>query len=128
MTQKSSEFFFFALQLSIRASLDKNRNEWKMGLRGGQLCVLYACDIFALTLSSTRAGRSDLSRKCLVALLFATHTYGPGTEEKYQYSVRNTNALCCMVLGYKQACVHLCRGSLGISCVYTHTKTRYLTI
>lgn len=43
--------------------------------RGGQLCVLYVCDIFALTLPSACAVRSDLPRKCLVALLLATHTH-----------------------------------------------------
>jgi len=49
-----------------------------MGLRGGQLCVLYMRDIFALTLPSACAASSDLPRKCLVALLFATHTLALG--------------------------------------------------
>lgn len=83
------------------------------------MCVLYVCDIFALTLPSACAVRSDLPRKCLVALLLATHTLallasGLCTEEKGQDSVKNTNALCYMVHGFKQALVHLHRGSLDI--------------
>lgn len=97
-----------------------------MGLRGGQLCVLYACDIFALTLPSARAARSDLLGKCLVALLFATHTHScsglqASAQKKKVKIVSRTQMHCATWYMDSNEHVYTYTGEAWICYVHRHT-------